>query len=177
MANETPSRPPPLMANAIKNFHFDFPHTSLILYAWILWTRWNFTGSVSHCTVSFNRALPAATGLYDDTLHTQETNHQISKCPKRRHHCLDVFMPWYLWPARPNIWHHSHPLLFPKAIWRSKHRGVKWQFSSRKNWSKIGGPPRSDKALEPASNMWLCDANSATVAPPHLSFHRHRHDN
>ena len=29
MANETPSRPPPLMANAIKNFHFDFPHTSL----------------------------------------------------------------------------------------------------------------------------------------------------
>ena len=31
MANETPSRPPPLMANAIKNFHFDFPHTSLML--------------------------------------------------------------------------------------------------------------------------------------------------
>ena len=31
MANETPSRPPPLMANAIKNFHFDFPHTSLIV--------------------------------------------------------------------------------------------------------------------------------------------------
>ena len=29
MANETPSRPPPLMANAIKNFHFDFPHPSL----------------------------------------------------------------------------------------------------------------------------------------------------
>ena len=26
---ETPSRPPPLMANAIKNFHFDFPHPSL----------------------------------------------------------------------------------------------------------------------------------------------------
>ena len=24
MANETPSRPPPLMANAIINFHFDF---------------------------------------------------------------------------------------------------------------------------------------------------------
>ena len=30
MANETPSRPPPLfMANAILNFHFDFLHTSL----------------------------------------------------------------------------------------------------------------------------------------------------
>ena len=27
MANETP---PPFMANAILNFHFDFPHTSLI---------------------------------------------------------------------------------------------------------------------------------------------------
>ena len=31
MANETPSRPPPpFLANAILNFHFDFPHTSLI---------------------------------------------------------------------------------------------------------------------------------------------------
>ena len=29
MANETPSRPPPLMANAIKNFHFDYLNTSL----------------------------------------------------------------------------------------------------------------------------------------------------
>ena len=29
MANETPSRPPPFMANAILNFHFDFPHPSL----------------------------------------------------------------------------------------------------------------------------------------------------
>ena len=29
MANETPSRPPPFMANAILNFHFDFPGTSL----------------------------------------------------------------------------------------------------------------------------------------------------
>ena len=29
MANETPSRPPPPNANAIKNFHFDFPHPSL----------------------------------------------------------------------------------------------------------------------------------------------------
>ena len=29
MANETPSRPPPLMANAIKNFHFDFLKPSL----------------------------------------------------------------------------------------------------------------------------------------------------
>ena len=47
---------------------------------------------------------------------------------------------------------------------RSDGRGVKWQFSSRKNWSKIGGPPRSDKALEPASNMWLCDANSGAAA-------------
>ena len=35
MANETPSRPPPLMANAIKNFHFDFLTTSLI--GQILW--------------------------------------------------------------------------------------------------------------------------------------------
>ena len=31
MANETPSRPPPLMANAIKNFHFDFLHPSLTI--------------------------------------------------------------------------------------------------------------------------------------------------
>ena len=31
MANETPLRPPPpFMANAILNFHFDFPGTSLI---------------------------------------------------------------------------------------------------------------------------------------------------
>ena len=29
MALETPSRPPPLMANAIKNFHFDFLKPSL----------------------------------------------------------------------------------------------------------------------------------------------------
>ena len=29
MANETPSRPPPFMANAILNFHFDYLHTSL----------------------------------------------------------------------------------------------------------------------------------------------------
>ena len=29
MANETPSRPPPLMANAILNFHFDFLTPSL----------------------------------------------------------------------------------------------------------------------------------------------------
>ena len=29
VALETPSRPPPFMANAILNFHFDFPHTSL----------------------------------------------------------------------------------------------------------------------------------------------------
>ena len=33
MANETPSRPPPFMANAILNFHFDFLHTSLIFTA------------------------------------------------------------------------------------------------------------------------------------------------
>ena len=32
MANETPSRPPPLMANAIKNFHFDFLTTSLRIW-------------------------------------------------------------------------------------------------------------------------------------------------
>ena len=34
MANETPPRPPPppLMANAIKNFHFDYLNPSLILY-------------------------------------------------------------------------------------------------------------------------------------------------
>ena len=29
VALETPSRPPPFMANAILNFHFDFPGTSL----------------------------------------------------------------------------------------------------------------------------------------------------
>ena len=29
MANETPSRPPPFMGNAILNFHFDFLHPSL----------------------------------------------------------------------------------------------------------------------------------------------------
>ena len=33
MALETPSRPPPLMANTILNFHFDYWNTSLIL-AW-----------------------------------------------------------------------------------------------------------------------------------------------
>ena len=31
MANETPSRPPPFMANAILNFHFDYRHTSLTI--------------------------------------------------------------------------------------------------------------------------------------------------
>ena len=36
MANETPSRPPPLMANAIKNFHFDYRHPSLIIFTIIL---------------------------------------------------------------------------------------------------------------------------------------------
>ena len=30
MANETPSRPPPFMANAILNFHFDYVTPSLI---------------------------------------------------------------------------------------------------------------------------------------------------
>ena len=30
MANETPSRPPPFMANAILNFHFDYRHPSLM---------------------------------------------------------------------------------------------------------------------------------------------------
>ena len=30
MANETPSRPPPFMANAILNFHSDFLNPSLI---------------------------------------------------------------------------------------------------------------------------------------------------
>ena len=35
MANETPSRPPPLMENAIKNFHFDFLKPSLICWAWL----------------------------------------------------------------------------------------------------------------------------------------------
>ena len=29
MALETPSRPPPFMANAILNFHFDYRHPSL----------------------------------------------------------------------------------------------------------------------------------------------------
>ena len=32
VALETPSRPPPFMANAILNFHFDYPHPSLRLY-------------------------------------------------------------------------------------------------------------------------------------------------
>ena len=32
MANETPSRPPPFMANAILNFDFDFLHTSLSFF-------------------------------------------------------------------------------------------------------------------------------------------------
>ena len=45
MANETPSRPPPFMANAILNFHFDYLHTSLIeKLKIVLWTyltaRW-----------------------------------------------------------------------------------------------------------------------------------------
>ena len=32
MANETPSRPPPFMANAILNFHFDYVTPSLMAY-------------------------------------------------------------------------------------------------------------------------------------------------
>ena len=35
MANETPSRPPPFMANAILNFHFDYLNTSLTKF-----TKW-----------------------------------------------------------------------------------------------------------------------------------------
>ena len=30
VARKTPSRPPPFMANTILNFHFDYPHPSLI---------------------------------------------------------------------------------------------------------------------------------------------------
>ena len=42
MANETPSRPPPFMANAILNFHFDFLNPSLIYKAkmWSAGSRW-----------------------------------------------------------------------------------------------------------------------------------------
>ena len=32
VALETPSRPPPFMANTILNFHFDYLHPSLIKY-------------------------------------------------------------------------------------------------------------------------------------------------
>ena len=34
MANETPSRPPPFMANAILNFHFDYVTPSLSVVPW-----------------------------------------------------------------------------------------------------------------------------------------------
>ena len=34
VALETPSRPPPFMANTILNFHFDYLHTSLRLGTW-----------------------------------------------------------------------------------------------------------------------------------------------
>ena len=37
MANETPTRPPPFMANAILNFHFDYWHPSLNDIACSLW--------------------------------------------------------------------------------------------------------------------------------------------
>ena len=36
MANETPSRPPPFMANAILNFHFDYLKPSLTYYFYLL---------------------------------------------------------------------------------------------------------------------------------------------
>ena len=40
MALETPSRPPPFMANAILNFHFDFLTPSLILAANQFFVGW-----------------------------------------------------------------------------------------------------------------------------------------
>ena len=36
VALETPSRPPPFIANAILNFHFDFPHPSLTSFDCVL---------------------------------------------------------------------------------------------------------------------------------------------
>ena len=61
MANETPSRPAPLMANAILNFHFDFPHPSLIdgnsvkreeLVAIFISLQIFFSGHLHHWAVS-----------------------------------------------------------------------------------------------------------------------------
>ena len=36
-----PRDPPPFMANAILNFHFDYPHTSLTLTVWLKLTLWS----------------------------------------------------------------------------------------------------------------------------------------
>ena len=52
MANETPSRPPPFMANAILNFHFDFPHTSLICTIPRLSWCWVPSYAVASCALS-----------------------------------------------------------------------------------------------------------------------------
>ena len=43
MANETPSRPPPFMANALLNFHFDYWHTSLTNIGFVMENIYSFT--------------------------------------------------------------------------------------------------------------------------------------
>ena len=55
MANETPSRPPPLMANAILNFHFDFLNPSLSLsyfFSRLLRSSWSGFGLLGPITGS-----------------------------------------------------------------------------------------------------------------------------
>ena len=49
MANETPSRPPPFMANAILNFHFDFLHPSLNWFQWMVKMDPHFHFASSYC--------------------------------------------------------------------------------------------------------------------------------
>ena len=52
MANETPSRPPPFMANAILNFHFDYLHPSLIITLFSE-NSTTFSTGFNHCNFSF----------------------------------------------------------------------------------------------------------------------------
>ena len=61
VALETPSRPPPFMANAILNFHFDFLTPSLIIFLFFLFAfillfsqsevMWECSGSGVRCVM------------------------------------------------------------------------------------------------------------------------------
>ena len=55
-----PRDPPPFMANAILNFHFDFPHTSLMC----------FFGSNDSCLINYNKLQKAKGCLHERRAHT-----------------------------------------------------------------------------------------------------------